>query len=256
LPAAPEEGEVALTVEGPLRFGASQIALYENCPRRFFYTHVLQVGGRRTSTAFMQMHEAVRTVLDALIAGPEAVTDEDLQDRVGAALSARGLGDHGYRTEFTELALTMLRYFLSSREGSTTEAPAALSLRFGDEEIVVRPDDVLVRPDGARTVRRIRTGHLRSSESKDVGAAAFLLAARQAFPNAAVELVHLSDGASRPIPLAPRELQTRRDKLVGFLQDIRAGRFPAKVSSFTCPGCPAFFICGATPAGPLLKKFA
>ena len=29
--------------------------------------------------------------------------------------------------------------------------------------------------------------------------------------------------------------------------DIRAGVFPAEPSSRTCPGCPAFFICGPTP---------
>ncbi|MBB3355575.1 superfamily I DNA/RNA helicase [Rhizobium sp. BK049] len=256
LPAAPEDADVPLIVEGVLRFSSSQIALYETCPRRFFYTHVLQVGGRRTTTAFMQLHDAVRTVMEAIIVERAAVTDEDLRERIVAALVASGLGDHGYREEFTALAFAMLRYFASSRDGCTVEEPVALSLKFGDEEIIVRPDDVLVRPNGSRALRRIRTGYLRSAESKDVGAAAFMLAARQAFPGAEAELVHLSDCASRPIPLSDRELRTRRDKLAGFLRDIRAGRFPAKVSSFTCPACPAFFICGPTPEGALQKKFA
>ena len=256
LPAAPEETEVALAIEGALRFEAPQIALYETCPRRFFYTHVLQVGGRRTTTAFMQMHEAVRSLVEALVARPEAITDEDLQDQVGVALSAHGLGEHGYRAEFTILALTMLRYFVSSRDGLTAEAPVALRLQFGDDEVVVQPDDVLVRPDGGRTVRRIRTGHLRSREGKDVGAAAFLLAARQAFPDAAVELVHLSDGATRPIVFKTEKLQSLHSKLAGFLRDIHAGRFPANASSFTCPGCPAFFVCGSVPRGTLQRKFS
>ena len=47
----------------------------------------------------------------------------------------------------------------------------------------------------------------------------------------------------------------RKGKLAKFLGDIRAGRFPAKVSAYTCPNCPAFFICGQTPDGPLQKKF-
>lgn len=255
LPTAPEDGLVALGIEGPLRFSAPKIALYESCPRRFFYTHVLQVGGLRKMTAFMQLHEAVRTVLEMMIAAPEPGTDEDLSTRVGSALAEHGLGDHGYHDEFMALALMMLRYFKSSRDGYTAEEPVSLSLRFGDEEIVVRPDDVLVKPDGSRTVRRVRTGHLHSSESKDVGAAAFLLAVRQTFPGATVEHVHLSDGTSHTVALSVKELQTRRDKLASFLQDIRAGRFPTKVSSFTCPGCPALFICGPTPDGPLPKKF-
>lgn len=255
LPVAAQDSEIAMMIEGPLRFGAPQIALYETCPRRFFYTHILQIGGRRTSTAFMQLHDAVRAVMEALMAGPVMVHEHELQDRIGAALAANGLGAHGYRDDFAALALAMLRHFVNSRAGSTPETPTALSLRFGDEEIIVRPDDVLVRPDGSRAVRRIRTGHLRSSESKDVGAAAFMLAARQAFPDAVVELVHLSDAETRPIPLSDRELKSRREKLAAFLRAIRAGRFPAKVSAFTCPGCPAFFICGPTPEGAVQKNF-
>jgi len=68
LPVAAEAQGIDLVVDGQLRFGAPQIALYESCPRRFFYTHVLQVGGRRTATAFMHLHEAVRSVVEAVIA--------------------------------------------------------------------------------------------------------------------------------------------------------------------------------------------
>jgi hypothetical protein len=68
-----------------------------------------------------------------------------------------------------------------------------LRLTFGDEEIAVRPDDVLVRPDGSRTIRRVQTGHQRSTENKDLGAAAFVLAAQQSFPDATVEFLYLSD---------------------------------------------------------------
>lgn len=256
LPPAPEAGDIALVVDGGLRFSAPQIALYEACPRRFFYTHVLQVGGRRTATAFMRLHDAVRTVVEELVGGEGPAADEDLERRVGGALAAQGLADHGYRAEYQSLALTMVRFFVAIRDGYTPEAPAVLSLTFGDERIIVRPDDVLVRPDGGRTLRRVRTGHHRLAESKDVGAAAFVLAARQAFPEAVVELVHLSDGAARPLPLSPKELQNRREKLAGFLQDIRLGRFPAEVSPRTCPNCPAFFICGPKPAGALRRKFA
>jgi hypothetical protein len=243
-------------VDGRLRFGAPQIALYESCPRRFFYTHVLQIGGRRTATAFMHLHEAVRSVVGTVVASDFPVSERDVEEYTDAALAGQGLVEHGYLAEFRGLALTMLRFFLASRAGAVPEAPVALSLKFGDEEIIVLPDEVLVRPDGSRTVRRIRTGHLRSAESKDVGAAALMLAVKQAFPGAVAELVHLSDAEARPLTLSDRELKGRQDKLVNFLGDIRAGRFPAEVSSRTCPNCPAFFVCGPTPDGPLQKKFA
>jgi len=255
LPAAPESAPISLTIEGGLSFSGHQISLYERCPRRFFYTHILKVGGRRSATAFMQLHEAVRTVVDGLMPEAGAVTDKELEHRTDDALARQALPDHGYNQEFRTLALTMLRFFMGTRKDMTAEPPVAISLRFGEEKIVIRADDVLVRPDGRRILRRIRTGHLTSSETKDVGAAAFILAARQAFPDAVVELVHLSDGEVHQLALSPRELQGRRDKLAGFLQDIRRGRFPAEISARTCPGCPAFFVCGPTPEGRLSKKF-
>lgn len=256
LPMAAEARSVELVVDGRLRFGAPQIALYESCPRRFFYTHVLQVGGRRTATAFMHLHEAVRSLVETVIASETPLTERDLAERTDAALAGVGLADHGYRAEFRDLALAMLRFFLSSRAGAAAETPVALILTFGEEEIIVQPDEVLVRSDGIRVMRRIRTGHLRSAESKDVGAAALVLAAKQAFPDAVAELVHLSDSQTHPLSLSDRELEGRKDKLARFLDDIRAGRFPAEVSPRTCPNCPAFFICGQTPDGPLQKKFA
>ena len=256
LPMAAEARDIDLVVDGRLRFGAPQIALYESCPRRFFYTHVLQAGGRRIATAFMHLHEAVRVVVETVIASDTPVTERDLEDRTDAALAEEGLGEHGYRAEFRNLALAMLRFFLANRATAVAEVPVALSLNFGGEEIIVRPDEVLVRPDGVRAVRRIRTGHMRSAESKDVGAAALMLAVKQVFPGAIAELVHLSDGEAHALALSDRELKGRRDKLAKFLGDIRSGRFPAEVSSRTCPNCPAFFICGPTPDGPLQKKFA
>ena len=256
-PLPPTETQpIELEIEGGLRFRASQIALFERCPRRFFYTHVLQLGGRRTTTAFMQLHESVQMVVDGLIADPGIVSDDELDRRVTAAMADSGLSEHGYREQFRALALSLLRFFTSSRDGRRAEAPIAISVRFGDEEILVRPDDVLVDPGGVRTLRRVRTGHGGSKTAEDVAAAAFVLAAKQAFPGAVVELVHLADEEVHEVQLTPTKLGNRQKKLTGFLAQIRRGHFPAFASQRTCPGCPNFFICGSTPYGVLRKKFA
>lgn len=256
LPPAPEADDITLVVNGALRFTGAQIALYERCPRRFFYTHILQVGGRRTATAFMQMHEAVRTVFQAVIADARIIGGAgDLERQIANAFAAHGLADHGYVSEYKGFATSMIQYFLATRESHTPETPTALSIAFGAEEIIVRPDEILIRPDGSRTLRRVQTGHFRTAELDDVGVAAFLLAAQRAFPGASVELVHLSDQTIRPLDLTAKKLQNRQEKLSEFLGRIRAGNFPAAPSARTCPGCPAFFICGPTPAGTLRKNF-
>jgi hypothetical protein len=81
------------------------------------------------------------------------------------------------------------------------------------------------------------------------------MAAKQAFPDATVELVHLSDQKSETLAMSDKKLDNRKEKLGDFLKGIRLGQFPAKPSSRTCPGCPAFFVCGPTPQGALQKKF-
>lgn len=55
LPPPPEEADVPLAVEGVLSFNNHQLSLYGRGPRRFFYTHVLQAGGRRIPTGFTQV---------------------------------------------------------------------------------------------------------------------------------------------------------------------------------------------------------
>jgi superfamily I DNA/RNA helicase len=256
LPTAAGDATVSLSISGGLSFSGEQITLYEKCPRRFFYTHILRIGGRRTSTPFMQMHEAVRTVFKAVIEGTASINDADqLSQRVADAFAAQGLDSHGYVNEYRAFALPMLRYFASIRHGHTPEKPKALSLVFNNERIIVLPDDVLIKSDGKRTFRRVRTGHHSNSHIDDVEAAALIIAARQAFPDATVELVYLSDQKAEAISMSSTKLDNRKEKLENFLKGIRSGQFPAMPSSRTCPGCPAFFVCGPTPQGVLPKNF-
>jgi len=256
LPEAPEEANINLVVDGGLSFHGEQMRLYGKCPRRFFYTYVLQIGGRRTSTAFMHMHEAVRTVYKAVIEGTASINDPtQLNERVEAAFADHGLADHGYVKEYRAFALPMLRFFAAIREGHTAEKPTALSLVFDNERIIVMPDDVLIRADGKRTFRRVKTGHHSASHADDVDSAALIMAAKQAFPDATVELVYLSDQKSEALNMTSKKLDNRKEVLGSFLKSIRLGQFPANPSSRICPGCPAFYVCGSTPKGTLEKKF-
>ncbi len=253
LPVALDTVPLSVQFTGQIRFSAQAVALYDSCPRRFLYTHLLQVGGRRQATAFMQMHEAVRDVLLAMIEAGDMPAD-DWQERLERSFFDKGLHQHGYVDDYRDIAQTMLRYFLASRSGAVVEPVQALTLDFGGETIVVYPDEILMK-DGVRTLRRVSTGHARRSESKDVGIAAYLLAAEEAEPATSVELIYLADGESRPMSLKPKELVGRQSKLREILAGIRAGHFDPERSEYTCPGCPAFFVCGATPKGILRKSF-
>ncbi|WP_260513457.1 UvrD-helicase domain-containing protein [Serratia fonticola] len=249
----PESLPVDWVVSGDLVLSGAQISLYESCPRRFFYTHILQIGGRRTPTPFLKMHDAVRNVFQELVnTAPVKITE--IEDRVTQAFTVEGLTEHGYAPEFKSLAIDMVSYFASIRESHNSEATCAFTMKLGETFITIQPDDVLVHPDGRKTFRRVKTGHKRDKEESDLGAAAFVLATRQAFPDAIVELVHLSDQTVTPIDLTAKQLDNRYKKILTALDSIVKGVFPAESSSRVCPSCPAFFVCGLTPAGVLQKN--
>jgi hypothetical protein len=204
-------------------------------------------------SSFMQMHDAIREVYRAVVAAGDSAPS-DLNDLLSNAFEKNGLHEHGYVEDYIGMATTMLQYFLASRSGAQVEPPTALHITLDNHEVEVTPDEVLVR-NGIRTLRRVKTGHASSSEGKDVGAAAFMLAARSAFPDAAIELVYLADAEAKPLTLSTKELSNRRDKLENIFQGIRAGQFKAEPSDAICPNCPAFFVCGAVPPGTLTKNF-
>lgn len=254
LTAAAEDADIEIIIDSGICFDASQISLYDSCPRRFFYTHILQIGGRRTRTALTQLHDAVRAVCQDHIEQGAAEHDA-LGNKAVAALKKNGLEGHGHLPEYEELARNMVEFFASSRVGMVSEATAPIVLKIGDEQIVIRPDDVLKSSDGTKRLRRIKTGHSRSKEDKQIDTAAFVLAAQKAFPGAKVELVHLADQTITEPSLSDKELKNRQDKLSEILQRIRSGQFPTESSRFSCPACPAFFICGPVPEG-ILKKYS
>lgn len=255
LPPKPEDAAIDLKVSGRLQFTGSQLSLYDPCPRRFFYTHVLQVGGKRSETVYMIMHEAVRSVTQAVVAGRIDIADDaDLVRHVVRACLDHGLEDCGVLPELQTAAIDMIKFFQSSRAGVEAVAPTAIRLTLDGDELVFRAEDVLIAADGAHIFRRVRTGRIRSKEDSDVGAAALLMAAQQHGPRTRVELIHLSDKAVTALSLTPTVLKNRRQTLSDYLSAIRAGAFKAAPSERTCPGCPAFFNCGPVSAGVLEIK--
>lgn len=255
-PPPPEKLPIPINVDGVVSVSGFQIGLYESCPRRFFYTHVVEIGGRRTPTAFLQMHNAVRAVSKEIVSrGPSVPDKSEIGAMIDRAFAARDLTAHGYVTEFRDLAAQMVDYFVSQRAASTPEPPKPLGFSTEAGEIVVLPDDVLVQPGLGRIFRRLHTGHYREKDVKKLEAAAFAIAVQHHAAGAETQVLHLSDGRTSGITIAGRPLQTQRKHLEAALSGIRAGQFAPEPSSFTCPNCPALFICGPVPLGAFRKKF-
>ena len=245
---------VDVSFEAPMRISPSQIALYDKCPRRFFYAHVLKLGGRRTETAFMKMHSAVQATVDELLAGEgKPLSQSEIETLFGRHWAAYGPTDHGYADAYERSAKRLIAFLVTLRAGETPEPRETFVLDIGDARIVVQPDERTRTGDGRLLLRRIRTGRKTSKATTTLDAAAYQLAAGA---HGEIEFVFLSDESRAPINIGTRALNTRKGLIESAGAKIRAGKFPAQPSrpSHTCPRCPYFFICSQPPAGRITKK--
>jgi len=163
----------------------------------------------------------------------------------------QGIADDGYVEDYRGFATAMVRFFIGCRDRHQPQAKTALRLKFGADEVLVTPDEMLIAPDGGLVLRRCRSGHHRKSDDDDIAAAALLLAAAETLPSATVEIVYLADELVKPVEITPKKLDTRRGWIGECLQGASDGLFRKEESSFTCPGCPALIICDAVPPGTL-----
>ncbi|MBX7123261.1 MAG: UvrD-helicase domain-containing protein [Opitutaceae bacterium] len=254
LPEEPENQPVRIVFEGTLTVTDFQLALFERCARRFLYTHVLKVGGRRTESTFMKMHTAVQDVLNWLsrdLASDPTIAEVDA--RIDEAWKSVGPWEHASSAELRQIAGRLIAFYLQRRRGYRRTAPPALRFVTEHGHILVKPDQALSNSAGAITLRRVSTRHHSSEDDDSLATAAFQLAADGHASGYTLELLYLTDDVIAPVDLSPRVLSNRRASVADALRDIRAGKFPAK-QSLTCARCPCFFICGPLPEGSLSTK--
>ena len=248
------EKAVGVSFDKPLAITPSQLALYEKCPRRFLYTHVLKFGGKRTETAFMQMHSAVQFAINELVNPATSITTEaELESLLEKHWAMRGPVNHGYEDDYKRIGRQLLSYLFDLRRNETPEPATDLTLNLAGAQIVVRPDERTVCSDGRLVFRRIRTGRKTSTSTDTLDAAAYQLAAESIGD---IEFVFLTDESRSPVAMGTTKLNNRRKRIESAVSSIMSGTFPAspKQPARTCPRCPYFFVCTDVPSGNLAKK--
>jgi DNA helicase-2/ATP-dependent DNA helicase PcrA len=255
---APAGGEDvhAVSVTWPVdwRLTDARLESYEGCPRRFFYTHVLGLAGRRRMTPFGKahdcLHEAVRLVSKARAEGTfdQAELDAAFQE----IWARRGPVGHGYEADYRALCARLLDNLVRAGAGRTFRPPSDLAISFGAGQVVVEANEIIEAADGRTIVRRVRTGYKRSDEYDKLAYTLFHLAGAAAFgAGYEVEAHHLTDDQMEPVVITDRKRDARRETSERLVAGIASGAFPPNPDPVSCPRCPHFFICAATPAGPL-----
>jgi superfamily I DNA/RNA helicase len=251
---AQREASVPITWPTDWRLTEPHLSSYIKCARRFFYTHVLGLGGRRKITAFGQAHECIyeiiRIVAAKRAAGPLDASQVAIEfERIWAAL---GPVDHAFAAEYRALAERLVATLVQSGEGQQFRASEPLVVAFSEGAVLVEPSEVIELPGGAVILRRVRTGHRRGAEYDELAYTLYHLAGRAQFPAGySVEALHLTDGVLEAAEVTPKKMATRQGASRSAVASIRKGDFPIKDDAVTCSRCPHFFICDALPAGPL-----
>ncbi|WP_298824281.1 UvrD-helicase domain-containing protein [uncultured Piscinibacter sp.] len=248
---------LAITWQGRPQWTDIQVNLFERCPRRFLYTHVLRLGGRRTETAFMKMHNVVGDVFEWLKREHETTSPTVIQlaARFEEAWRSKGATEHGYAEDYRRIGKRLVDFLIESRSRGAAAPAPPISLGWAEGEILVSPDGVAHGAGGRVTVRRVKTGKQRSNAFDDIEYTVLQLAAVQAYgPHAQVEVTYLTSETIQPMEISSRKLESRREKLQAFLQAMQAGQFPAKPEARSCPRCPSFFLCGDLPGGAWVQE--
>ena len=241
-------------VPGRLNVTNSRLRTYKSCPRRFFYTHVLGLGGARKTTAFSQTHDCLYRMIDWLAVAradgapghAEAVVEFE---RVWAE---RGPITHGFAADYKHLADRLIKALVDLGAGRKFRASESLAIDLAGGRLIVEPDEMAELPNGTVILRRVRTGYRREKEEDELDYTLYHLAGREHYGSAyAVEAIHLTDEIVEPVPVSPTKLKNRQTKAAAMLRDIAAGWFLPKPDDFRCPRCPHFFVCDAVGRGPL-----
>jgi superfamily I DNA/RNA helicase len=253
-PLAPKPIPINVTRPENWHVTDSQLAAYEKCPRRYFYTHMLGLGAARQATAFSRTHDCIYELIGWLA---KAKLDGDPgREAAEAAFDAiwqeRGPVDHGFAAEYRRLASRLIGALMRASAGRRFRDAEPIAIDFPNGRVVVEPSEMTELSDGSVVLRRIRTGQKRSDEYDRLDYALYHLAGRARFGKRyAVEALHLVDDLVEVVTISSQKMANRQIKSAELITALNSGWFPTELDQVTCPRCPHFFICPATAKGTL-----
>ena len=129
-PDAPQPQPIEITFGSDWILSDRRLELYQKCPRRFFYTHVLGLGGARKATAFARTHdclyELIRWMSHARLDGDPAEADAEAAFEL--IWLDRGPKDHAFAGDYRQLASRLVGALVRSGAGRRFQNRSRLRL--------------------------------------------------------------------------------------------------------------------------------
>lgn len=252
-------------VHFPAEFAVTdtRIGMYMSCPRRYFYTYVLGLGGAKRQTAFTATHQCIYELIDWVHAEQcsRSVDSQEVEAHFEEIWNRSAMPEKPGAGEYRALASRIIDSLLASGQNRIFQQSRSIAVDLEAGRIVVEPDAIAKMADGTMVLRRVRTGHRRKDEYKStehIEYGLYVHAGRAEFGvGSIVEAVHLTDDLVEPVDsLSEKVIGNRLSEANRLLAQMNAGDYHADSDAVRCARCPHFFVCEATPSGPLTLESA
>jgi hypothetical protein len=223
---------------------ARALETYLDCPLRFYYAEVVQLGGSETATPFLRFQSALHASIGWL---RETSSLEERQTGMSARLAEDweqiGPQGHAFENIYRAAAEKMLATAMRLMDGASLPTEVTLTIG-GDVIVTCRADHIASSTEGI-LVRRFKAGRLAKKETMKARYAIMQAALRRQNLGMSVKFEHVSllSGERRETTISPNKLAAEISKLERAFTDINAGRFNPVPNDFKCPRCPYYFIC-------------
>ncbi len=224
-----------------------ELSLYLQCPARYHSETVDRLRVFREDSPYLSFHRCVfRTIawLEAeRVAGrtPDHATafvhlEEDWAERGP---------DHGFAPYYLAAARNMVSCMVevvATETGTYDEEDWIVDVR--GKQIRVKPDRVVIAPNGTVRVQRVRTGRKSKSESSNRLYALLRQGAMARYPGRAMSIETLYLATRESIAVSARDDEKSLDEYSDAIAGIESGRFKAKPKDArSCPNCQCYFHC-------------
>lgn len=226
--------------------------VYMKCPRRYFYEFVLELGGKREESAYIQFHQCVYDVLHWVQyerARGRTVDNAAALGYLAEIWKARGPLDHPYEPVYRNQAEVMVGRAVARQPlpNARAERPEyEITLPHGRVKITLDNTELVEDgPEPFLLVQRIRTGRPSKSESEKPIYGLYQAAAEQAHPKAKrqMQIVYLSTSEATGFDLTRKQLDKRLADYDKAILGILLEQFSPEPNDRDCPRCPHYFIC-------------
>ncbi len=230
------------------RYDERHISLYMQCPARYRYEVLERLQGSRDESPYIQFHRCVYLTVHWLEQQREEGRSAD-QAAALTTLAARwsecGPVGHPFEVFYRKAAESMVIAIVTAM---TTEAGQYArqewAVQVGDRHVVLKPDRVLLPPDGSIHVQRIRTGRETKSESEKPIYALLRRGATASYlgRHVIVETFYLATGNTTTV--AGRRDERSLEQYAEAIDGIERGAFESTPEDpRMCPECQCYFMC-------------